>query len=400
MSSSSSAAVPSLSSSLILLAPLAERSADGFDYRVLLLKRHGKASSFNSAHVFPGGNMDPVDRQTDKWKRFLPASVESDDEAQLSLKLCAIRETFEECGILLADNHAEAWHRLTEQERREWRDKVHKNGPAFLDLFQLLNESGSDARPSVSSLTYRANWMCACSPLPVCKSLTSSRTPRVVKRRFDTHFYIAILPPAEQPKAGNGPALPVVTEHVVSSDGKETVSADWMTPKQAIDRTLVHTRARTAGTEPAQGALILFPPQFYLVAELTRYKSWRDLVDPNDKDARGLPKVKRRTVVPFEPEFDVVETDDGQERTATVLPGDPCHSETRERFGNDVDPDARHRTYVVIPEAKAAEGSKWKAAPPPMTTVAGVQRRGLSNKMDNEWADMDVGETGATRQKL
>lgn len=40
--------------SLVLIAPLHERTADGFDYRVLLLQRHAKSSTFSTAHVFPG----------------------------------------------------------------------------------------------------------------------------------------------------------------------------------------------------------------------------------------------------------------------------------------------------------------------------------------------------------
>lgn len=45
---------PSPSASLVLLAPLAQRTADGYDYRVLLLKRNARSSTFFSAHVFPG----------------------------------------------------------------------------------------------------------------------------------------------------------------------------------------------------------------------------------------------------------------------------------------------------------------------------------------------------------
>jgi nucleoside diphosphate-linked moiety X motif protein 19 len=38
----------------MILAPSEERTADGYDYRVLLLKRNAKSSTFVSAHVFPG----------------------------------------------------------------------------------------------------------------------------------------------------------------------------------------------------------------------------------------------------------------------------------------------------------------------------------------------------------
>lgn len=98
--------------------------------------------------------MDPIDRQLDVWR---PMFADEKDDTQLSYKICALRETFEECGILLGD-HAEKWEAVPENERRQWRDRVHQKGSTFLDLWRML---GPTARPSVSSLTYRANWMCA-----------------------------------------------------------------------------------------------------------------------------------------------------------------------------------------------------------------------------------------------
>lgn len=188
----------------------------------------------------------------------------------------------------------------------------------------------------------------------------------------------------------------MVSEPIVSSDGKETISADWMTPKEAIDRTLLHSAARIAGEPPSKEALILFPPQFYLVGELTRFKSWRDLVSETDVDARGLPKVPARKVMPFEPEIVAVEDDDGNERAATVLTGDPMHSMTEEVLG-DLGPEARHRTYVLTPQGTTDEERKAKT--PPVMTVQGVHRRGLASVLGQEWSDMAVGEAGTTKSQ-
>jgi 8-oxo-dGTP pyrophosphatase MutT (NUDIX family) len=55
-------------------------------FEIFLVKRHGRSGFMAGAHVFPGGKLDPQDGAFD-----VDAAV-----------VCAIRETFEECGVLLA----------------------------------------------------------------------------------------------------------------------------------------------------------------------------------------------------------------------------------------------------------------------------------------------------------
>lgn len=113
-------------------------------------------------------------------------------------------------------------------------------------------------------------------------------TPRNMKRRFDTHFYVAVLPPslAPVPQTTADAEGAVLSQTIGSSDGKETVSADWLTPAAAL-------RLALASSTPTVEvpSIILFPPQFYLLAELAGIMSWRNLVDPSDADAEGTPKV-------------------------------------------------------------------------------------------------------------
>ena len=140
-----------------------------------------------------------------------------------------------------------------------------------------------------------------------------------MKRRFDTHFFVTILPSslsldqATTEDASSSDA--VVSSSIGSADGKETTSADWLTPAQAIRLTLAHTKDLTDGekaervTEGGLDRIILFPPQyvavfllhrrveideicrFYLLAELAEVKSWRDLLDPKEIDVEGVAKV-------------------------------------------------------------------------------------------------------------
>jgi nucleoside diphosphate-linked moiety X motif 19, mitochondrial len=78
-----------------------------------------------------GGNLDPIDSDFSAWDPFfLSRSGLSEQEKKMqSVKLCAARETFEECGILLLEGGTEGkgrekWSAMSEKERKAWRDKV------------------------------------------------------------------------------------------------------------------------------------------------------------------------------------------------------------------------------------------------------------------------------------
>lgn len=82
--------------------------------------------------------MDPIDTNILAWSRFFPDLNEfgkksSEEEVKmLCLKICAVRETFEESGILLIEESdlvnrgrgEKVWEGVSEKERLEWRDKV------------------------------------------------------------------------------------------------------------------------------------------------------------------------------------------------------------------------------------------------------------------------------------
>lgn len=193
---------------------------------------------------------------------------------------------------------------------------MHDSGSAFVDLFKALSSRDSTstpARPALSSLRFCGNWI----------------TPANVKRRFDTHFFISILPPASRVShdATETPHQDI-PRHAASADNTEMTSLDWLTPAEAIARTLRR-----------EDPIVLYPPQFYLLAELVRVKSWRDLTgDELDGSDRPLPRPRR--VVPLEFEPQTVVDDSGTKRRALVLIGDVAHSKTV-----DAAPTDRHRTY-------------------------------------------------------
>lgn len=132
---------PRPSSSVVLLSP---------ENQVLLLHRVKSSTSFASAHVFPGGNLDPFHDGS------IPA-VDAPDRHQdgPSYRIGAIRETFEETGILLAkrkDGSGELVS-LEAAERDEARKKIHGNQVKFTDWVESVGgvlDTGKFEYPAIS----------------------------------------------------------------------------------------------------------------------------------------------------------------------------------------------------------------------------------------------------------
>ena len=77
----------------------------GNSIEVLLMKRHGNDRFLPNYHVFPGGAMDPQDHEyeiTSSKKIRHIEKFDGDHKKYYAFTMCAIRETFEESGILLA----------------------------------------------------------------------------------------------------------------------------------------------------------------------------------------------------------------------------------------------------------------------------------------------------------
>lgn len=111
-------AIPRPSASVLLVSP---------QNHILLLQRVKQSSSFPSAHVFPGGNVssfhDGLMPEPDSADRHVDSET---------YRMAAVRETFEESGILLAKNAG--FGRLVEvpeAEREEGRKLVHGNKVEF-----------------------------------------------------------------------------------------------------------------------------------------------------------------------------------------------------------------------------------------------------------------------------
>jgi 8-oxo-dGTP pyrophosphatase MutT (NUDIX family) len=156
---------------------------------VLMIERHGKSSFGSGATVFPGGRVDTADHAL---ARFCPPSP---DQQQLLSKIAAIRETYEESGVLLGRRAGGGL--LSAVDLAEFRRR-HDELASFAGAVTAMElELATDLLHPV------AHWI----------------TPEAEPKRFDTHFFAALAP----------------AEQVAQEDGHEAVEAVWLAPQATID---------------------------------------------------------------------------------------------------------------------------------------------------------------------
>ncbi|HSV59517.1 MAG TPA: NUDIX domain-containing protein, partial [Variovorax sp.] len=172
----------------------------------LLLRRADKANDQNSgATVFPGGLVDSFDRH-------LHAHCAGIDDASASARLslaeggldsyaAAVRECFEEAGVLFA---CDADGQLVELDR---------HSAAELDAMRQAAVAGTDA---LLSLCDAHGWRLAADRLAY---FSHWLTPPGMARRYDTRFFVALMPPGQTPR----------------HDGQEIVEHAWIRPVDALD---------------------------------------------------------------------------------------------------------------------------------------------------------------------
>ncbi len=169
---------------------------------VLMLRRAERAGDARSgAAVFPGGVLDARDAEAyphclgnddAAWSQRLGVASRGQDYL-----VAAVRETFEEVGLLLAshtDGRAPDLAAL-----KPWRDRL-QDGSASAADFCVAEGLQFDLR----GLVYMAHWL----------------TPPGVPKRFDTRFFMCLAPEGQEAQADLG----------------EAVELMWLTPAQALER--------------------------------------------------------------------------------------------------------------------------------------------------------------------
>lgn len=169
---------------------------------VLLMRRHARSNVLGGVHVFPGGKMDLADTAVPQALLDQPAQAcclrlaESglDAGTAVGLHVAALRETFEECGLLIGQDQGALW----------------------LPRLRALTAAGVSYAVALERLGL---------VLPVSRLLPWSRwvTPRVpsvTNKRFDTRFFVAVAP-ADQS-----------VEHCAF----EATEAVWISPRAGLER--------------------------------------------------------------------------------------------------------------------------------------------------------------------
>jgi len=224
--------VPARPSATVIVA----RDGDA-GLEVFMLERHLRSDFAGGAYVFPGGVLDEQDSapeiagRLDGWSATAAAEMGEDDETfARGLLVCAIRETFEEAGILLARGEDGSPVRLQDEARwSESRRKLNAREAGAADL-----ATRGRVRLAADLLRFWARWV---TPLPSPK-------------RYDTRFFVALMPEGQQPL----------------HDDVETTASVWIRPATAVRQALTGERS------------IIFPTR-KMLESLIPYSSARELFD-------------------------------------------------------------------------------------------------------------------------
>jgi len=239
---------------------------------VFMVRRATKMDFAAGALVFPGGKVDPPDRAPLLRKRC--GDVSDVDDFELALRVAAVRETFEECGVLLARPHGgqelvpEA--RVQELEAK-YRDALTKDE---LGIDAMIMTENLDL--ACDLLVYYAHWI----------------TPVIRPKRFDTHFFLA----------------PAPADQVPLHDGSESLDSLWTRPQAAIDSSV------------AGGYQVMFPTYCNLV-KLDRNKTVDEALEAARNEPvitvlgqhRVMPDGTRHVVIPKTAGYGVTEVPDRSE---------------------------------------------------------------------------------------
>ncbi|MGA3037872.1 MAG: hypothetical protein ABSE64_10385 [Vulcanimicrobiaceae bacterium] len=168
---------------------------------IYMLRRSAKSAFLPEMFVFPGGAVDALDAELARKRLLRNADVPNPEResADPSFEVAALREAFEEAGILLTADSNGIPATLDTAQLREQRDALLAGATtlnAVLERFGVVLDS--------RRLWHFSHWI----------------TPPTESHRFDTHFYLAFAPPGQ----------------AATSDEIETDAGLWIAPSDALRR--------------------------------------------------------------------------------------------------------------------------------------------------------------------
>jgi 8-oxo-dGTP pyrophosphatase MutT (NUDIX family) len=164
---------------------------------VFMVVRHHAIDFAAGALVFPGGRVEEADHELAAGDCPNPDGL---DTEALAFRIAAIRETFEECGVLLARPLGS--DRLIDGATLKRLEDQHRAAlnAGSIGFDAVLESEG--LLPAPDLLVHFAHWI----------------TPSHQPKRYDTHFFLTAAP----------------SEHLAVHDGREAVDSLWITPARAL----------------------------------------------------------------------------------------------------------------------------------------------------------------------
>jgi 8-oxo-dGTP pyrophosphatase MutT (NUDIX family) len=231
---------------------------------VFLVERHHAIDFATGALVFPGGKVDPGDRDPRALARC--AGWPGDADA-LALRVAAIRETFEEAGVLLARPRGSA--ALVDAARSSEIGARHRARLLADEIGVAELAEVEDLELATDRLVPFAHWI----------------TPEFMPKRFDTHFFLVQAPPGQ----------------AAVHDGGESVDSTWATPAAAL-------------AEAEAGRRTIIFPTLLNLRKLGRSRSVAEALERARRAplVTVVPRVERRSgravvCIPPEADYDVTE---------------------------------------------------------------------------------------------
>jgi 8-oxo-dGTP pyrophosphatase MutT (NUDIX family) len=256
------------------------------ELQIYLLKRSPQSGFMAGHFVFPGGTVDPADRDFEFWKTHIDTDLkdistrlggELADAEVLAYAVAAVRETVEEAGVLLA------WRARQSDGDLERICNLRLSPGLAKDWFvQLATKEGW--RLTLSDLCPWSHWL----------------TPELMPRRFDTRFFLAAMPPGQRCRP----------------DERETIQGLWISPSKGLAGNLA-------------GVIPLSPPTVITLHELLQYTNLHELTTAarqrtwgNPLRPRLVPLAEGAVIVePWDPMYACAEIKiDPAELAAAVLP--------------------------------------------------------------------------------
>lgn len=228
------------------------------EFQIYLIRRSSRSRFMAGRYVFPGGMIDSEDREIDVWKARADMDLVSLSQrlgGPLSLEealangVCAIRETFEEAGVLLA--------RKNEKAKGHPETIFRLRSAGHLTKGWLLKHVLSEDWILEFSRLFRwSHWI----------------TPKALEHRFDTRFFLAFMPEDQE----------------CAPDAKEATHGIWITPEEGL-------------TGNMSGDIPLSPPTLVELQRLSPYRNLDELLMEGETRPWGEPQRPKQVFTPEGP---------------------------------------------------------------------------------------------------